>query len=164
MGRQSFYRHPALPGTHRHADDVQQHRLEGQQQLALRDARAGASSNAGMSSATSAPRLATPINWRRERTIQSRSSASPFILGVDERWVDFAYDGWYRNLVRDRITPADVAWASNLLGRLSERQWHDAFRAAGYDPAVAERFIRALGAKIQQGRSIASRRAAVDDD
>jgi hypothetical protein len=83
----------------------------------------------------------------------------PFVLGVQGRWVDFAYDGWYRNLVRDRITPADVTWASNLLGRLSERQWHDAFRAAGYEPDVADRFIRAFRAKIQQGRSVASRRA-----
>jgi hypothetical protein len=82
----------------------------------------------------------------------------PFILGVNGRWVDFAYDGWYRNLVRDRVTPADVAWASNLLGRLSERQWDEAFRAAGYEPDVADRFIRTLGAKIRQGRSVASPR------
>jgi hypothetical protein len=87
----------------------------------------------------------------------------PFVLGVDGRWVQFAYDGWYRKLARDRITPADVAWASTLLGRLSERQWNDAFRAAGYEPAVADRFIRALGARIEQGRSMTSRRASVDD-
>jgi hypothetical protein len=84
----------------------------------------------------------------------------PFILGVNGEWVDFAYHGWYRNLVRDRITPVDVAWASNLLGRLSQRQWNDAFRAAGYEPAIADRFIRALRQKIQQGRSVASDRAA----
>jgi hypothetical protein len=88
---------------------------------------------------------------------------SPFILGVDGRWVDFAYDGWYRNLVRDRITPADVVWASNLLGRLSERQWNDAFRAAGYEPHVADEFIRMLRTKLQQGRSVA-KSAAADDD
>jgi hypothetical protein len=85
---------------------------------------------------------------------------SPFILGVDGRWVDFAYDGWYRNLVRDRVTPADVVWASNLLDRLSQRQWADAFRAAGYEPQVADRFIKALRTKIQQARSVAGSAAA----
>ena len=88
---------------------------------------------------------------------------SPFILGVDGRWVDFAYDGWYRNLVRDRVTPADVVWASNLLGRLSQRQWADAFRAAGYEPQVADRFIKTLRAKIEQGRSVAGSAVAAGD-
>ena len=97
-----------------------------------------------------APRKNHPASFERQ----------PFILGVDGRWVNFAYDGWYRNLVRDRITPADVVWASNLLGRLNEGQWADAFRAAGYEPHVADRFIRALRARIQQGRSVASTSAA----
>lgn len=78
----------------------------------------------------------------------------PFILGVTNGYVDFAYNGWYKNLVRDRITPADVAWASNLLGSLSDQQMRDAFRAAGYEPDVAARFIARLREKIQQGRSL----------
>jgi hypothetical protein len=76
--------------------------------------------------------------------------------------VQFAYSGWYKNLVADRITPQDVAWASNLLGRLSDRQLADAFRAGGYDPATAARFIAAIKARIQQGRSLAL--AAARDD
>jgi hypothetical protein len=67
--------------------------------------------------------------------------------------------GWYNKLVRDRITGEDVAWASNLLGQLSDRQWRDAFRAGGHEPDVAERFIRKLRAKIDEGRT-AGRRAA----
>ena len=78
----------------------------------------------------------------------------PFILGVTNGHVDFAYNGWYKNLVRERIKPEDVAWACNLLGRLSEKQMQDAFRAAGYEPAVAGRFIAKLREKIQQGRSL----------
>jgi hypothetical protein len=46
---------------------------------------------------------------------------------------------------------------------LSRRQWNDAVRAGGYEPAVADRFIRALGTKIQQGQSVGSRRAAAND-
>ena len=85
----------------------------------------------------------------------------PFILGTSNGFVQFAYNGWYKNLVRDRITPDDVAWASNLLGRLSDRQWNDAFRAGGYDPPTAGRFIRKLRQKIEQGQSLRNRTAAL---
>ena len=78
----------------------------------------------------------------------------PFILGVNNGFVDFAYNGWYKNLVEQRIKPEEVAWACNLLGQLSEQQMQDAFRAAGYEPAVAGRFIKKLREKIQQGRSL----------
>lgn len=81
----------------------------------------------------------------------------PFLLGTANGHATFAYNGWYKNLVRDRITPADVVWASNLLGGLSDKQWADAFRAAGYEPAVANRFITRLKAKIQEGRSLEAR-------
>ena len=53
-----------------------------------------------------------------------------------------------------RITPDEVAWASNLLARLTDQQWRDAFRAAGYEPQVASRFIRKLDEKIQQGQEV----------
>jgi hypothetical protein len=78
----------------------------------------------------------------------------PFILGVNNGFVEFAYNGWYQNLVRERIKPEEVAWATNLLGQLSDKQMQDAFRAAGYDPDVAGRFIARLREKIQQGRSL----------
>ncbi|HEX6322120.1 MAG TPA: hypothetical protein VFZ36_00220 [Vicinamibacterales bacterium] len=80
---------------------------------------------------------------------------TPFILGLTSRGnVDFAYTGWYENYVSDRIAPEDVVWAATLLSRLTDRQWADAFRAGGYEPAVAERFIRALRAKIAEARSL----------
>ena len=81
---------------------------------------------------------------------------TPFINGVNNGHVDFAYKGWYRRFIEDRITPADVEWASNLLGRLSDKQWDDVFRAAGYEPAIASRFIAKLQEKIQEGKSLAS--------
>ena len=78
----------------------------------------------------------------------------PFILGVNGGFVEFAYKGWYKNLVSARIKPEEVAWAANLLGQLSDKQMQDAFRAAGYDPNVASRFIAKLEQKIHQGRSL----------
>jgi hypothetical protein len=84
----------------------------------------------------------------------------PFILGVRSGFVDFAYHSWYRALVRERITPDDVAWASNQLARLSDRQWHDAFRAGGYEPQIANRFIRKLRDKVRQGQEVTHRAPA----
>jgi hypothetical protein len=87
----------------------------------------------------------------------------PYILGVQNGHVQFAYDSWYKNLVRDRITPDEVVWASDLLGGLSDKQWADAFRAGGYQPAVANRFIAKLREKVEQGRALGSRRATAQE-
>jgi hypothetical protein len=48
-------------------------------------------------------------------------------------------------------TPDDVRWASGLLSGLTDRQWHDIFRTAGYGAADADRFIRRVTQKIQEG-------------
>jgi hypothetical protein len=81
----------------------------------------------------------------------------PFILGVRNGNVDLANQGWYQALVRERITVDDLAWASNLLARLTDRQWQDAFRAGGYEPQVANQFIRKLQQKIAQGQEMTRR-------
>jgi hypothetical protein len=86
----------------------------------------------------------------------------PYLLGVDNGHVQFAYNGWYKNLVRDRIAPEEVAWISELLGRLSDKQWADAFRAAGYQPDTANRFIAKLKEKVEQGRAFGTRAADRD--
>ena len=89
----------------------------------------------------------------RKNHIDSFEQA-PFILGVNNGYVDFAYTGWYSNLERDRIKPEEVAWICDLLGKLSDKQMRDAFRAAYYDPDIADRFIARLREKIQQGRAL----------
>lgn len=85
--------------------------------------------------------------------------SGPFITGVSNGHVDFAYKGIYRKYVEDRIAAADVAWASELLAKLSDRQWDDAFRAGGYQPDEAGRFIAKIKEKIQAGRGLGSRAA-----
>jgi hypothetical protein len=77
-----------------------------------------------------------------------------FIEGVENGFVKFDYHGWHQELVRERITPADVHWACNLLADLSDSHWREAFLAGGYDPALAERFIRRLKAKIRDGLAL----------
>jgi len=75
-----------------------------------------------------------------------------FITGVTGGFVDFTYRGWQPRLVRGAITVEDVRWAAALLSRLSDRQWHDAFRAGGFTDNLSERFIRKLKANIAEGR------------
>src|SRR5262249_34404982 len=77
-----------------------------------------------------------------------------FINGVKNGFVDFNYHGKHEELIRGRIAPEDVRWASDLLAGLTQRQWQDAFQAGGYPQDVAERFIRTLRARIAQGQQI----------
>jgi hypothetical protein len=78
----------------------------------------------------------------------------PFIIGMKDGFVLFNYHGWHQELLK-RISPDDVVWASELLGQLSNQQWGDAFRAGGFQPAVADRFIGRLHQKIADGRRLA---------
>jgi hypothetical protein len=79
---------------------------------------------------------------------------APFITGVKDGFVQFNYHGWHQELFT-HITPSDVGWASALLGQLSDGQWADAFRAGGYPPAVADRFIGRLQQKVAEGQRVA---------
>jgi hypothetical protein len=77
-----------------------------------------------------------------------------FITGVSGGFVGFAYHGVHGNLVDHRIRPDDVRWASRLLAELTDEQWQDAFRGAGYMPSVANRFIRKVRQKIEDGQRL----------
>jgi hypothetical protein len=77
----------------------------------------------------------------------------PFIIGIKDGFVHFNYHGWHQELIR-HIAPPDVAWASEWLGRLTDKQWSDAFRAGGYTPSDADRFIGRLHQKILEGRRL----------
>jgi hypothetical protein len=85
-----------------------------------------------------------------------RFEQQPFIGGVRDGFVLFPYHGWHQELYRGRITPEEVRWACGWLARLTDKQWNDAFRAGGYDPATAARFITALKARIQRGLQLAN--------
>jgi hypothetical protein len=76
----------------------------------------------------------------------------PFIGGVHNGFVVFPYNGWHQELFRGRITSQDAAWAGDLIARLTDAQWDAAFRAGGYDQAVAARFKTALKSRIEQAR------------
>jgi hypothetical protein len=88
------------------------------------------------------------------RNNPDRFAANRFITGVEHGFVVFDYHGNHGDVVRHRITPDDVGWAAHWLSQLSDRQWQDAFRAGGYDPAVASRFIATLQSRIAASREV----------
>lgn len=79
-----------------------------------------------------------------------------FIKGVDdEGHVRFDDLGrWHRELFSD-LTPADVRWTCERLDRLTDQQWKDAFRGAGYPEDQAARFIRKIREKVAAGLALA---------
>lgn len=78
---------------------------------------------------------------------------TPFIKGVVQGKVRFDWHGRHAALVQD-LTPADVRWICERLAALTDAQWHDAFRAGGYAPPLAERFIRRMQQKIAEGLAL----------
>jgi hypothetical protein len=91
------------------------------------------------------------------RGVPELFEAHGFIAGVENGFVKFDYHGWHQELLTNRIHADSVAMACGLLSRLSDQQWRDAFRAGGFAPATADRYIRKLQANIALGRT-------VDDD
>jgi hypothetical protein len=78
---------------------------------------------------------------------------TPFIKGVVNGKVDFEYRGRHAALFQT-ITPADVRWICTRLSHLTNQQWQDAFRAGGFAPAIADRFIRRMKQKIDEGLAL----------
>ncbi|HEY0284965.1 MAG TPA: hypothetical protein VGC23_06210, partial [Vicinamibacterales bacterium] len=76
-----------------------------------------------------------------------------FIKRVDEGRVSFDFRTFYSEVV-DLVRPSDVRWTAELLNRLTDAQWDDAFRAADYSPDVRARFIRKIKAKIAEGLAV----------
>lgn len=78
---------------------------------------------------------------------------TPFIKGMVGQYVRFDYRGRHGALV-SHLTAADVRWICEKLDRLTDEQWQDAFRAAGYAPETANRFIRRFDQKIKEGLAL----------
>jgi hypothetical protein len=75
-----------------------------------------------------------------------------FIKAIDPDTgkVEFEYRGIYRDVI-STVRAEDVRWACQRLATLSDQQWQDAFRAAGYTPDQSSRYIAKIKEKIAQG-------------
>jgi hypothetical protein len=78
---------------------------------------------------------------------------SGFITGVSGNRIEFDYHGRHQELLT-MIRPGDVQWAAQRLQRFTDQQWRDAFRAGNYDPAIADRFIARIKARIADGLAL----------
>jgi hypothetical protein len=73
-----------------------------------------------------------------------------FVVGVDEAMVRFGYVGQRTADVAAGISVGDVRWLCGYLGRVTDRQLLDALAASGAGPEEADRFARAVRARITQ--------------
>jgi hypothetical protein len=73
-----------------------------------------------------------------------------FIKRVEGQRVEFYYRGIHHNVL-ETVSRGDVAWTARLMARLSDAQWHDAFRAAGYSDDQARRFVTKIKSKVAEG-------------
>jgi hypothetical protein len=78
---------------------------------------------------------------------------TPFIKGMAGRFVRFEWRGRHGVLI-DHMTVEDVRWICEKLQALTDQQWQDAFRAGGYAPEIANRFIRRFKQKIDEGLAL----------
>jgi hypothetical protein len=76
-----------------------------------------------------------------------------FIVRVSATAVEFDYDGRHKALLT-MIGPADVQWAARQMMRLTDAQWRDAFRAANYPAPQADRYIKRIREKMDDGLAV----------
>jgi hypothetical protein len=81
----------------------------------------------------------------------------------NEQELEFDYRGIYRDVIHT-VSLDDVAWTCRLMSRLTDAQWNDAFRAAGYNPELAGRFIKKIKAKVAQGLEVSDRRTTLHEN
>ncbi len=83
-------------------------------------------------------------------------SREGFIRGVENDRVDLVFRPVMLNWgVDDDISVDDVLWTCRRLAQLSDRQWRDAFRAAGYSDAEGAAFTDRMKAKVREGLALA---------
>ena len=80
-------------------------------------------------------------------------SSQPFIDGVKNGQVAFHYLGKDPKAL-DGITVENARWMGNLLGRLSDKQLTDAFRAGGFSDAEIAIYVRAVRDRINQLKNL----------
>ena len=113
------------------------------------------------------------LGGTRSKNNLEDSLSTRFVLGVEDGFVKFDYDTrptnlgtlsvlyppYYRGEVKKEkamrnIPVAHARWIGSLLSQLTDGQLRDAFRAANYDAATADAYVRALRQRIEQLTSL----------
>lgn len=80
-------------------------------------------------------------------------SQQVFIDGVQNGQVVFHYKGKDPKAL-EGVTVENARWMGNLLGRLSDKQLSDAFRAGGFSEAEVSVYVRAMRGRINQLKNL----------
>lgn len=83
----------------------------------------------------------------RSRNKPSDYVKSEFVKAVRGNQIDFSYSGKNGKLFDD-INVSDAKWLAGWLGKLSDEQIKDAFRAANYSPEEVDQLAGAVRARI----------------
>jgi hypothetical protein len=73
-----------------------------------------------------------------------------FIERVEGDRIEFDYRGIHGALI-ERITPGHVVWAAERMAAITDAQWDDIFRAAGYTQDQRQRYVAKIKSKIAEG-------------
>ncbi|HEY8184994.1 MAG TPA: hypothetical protein VIF64_02935 [Pyrinomonadaceae bacterium] len=95
----------------------------------------------------------------RSRNKPSDYVKANFVKAVKGDRIDFNYGGKNQKLF-DNVTVQDAKWLTGYLGRLSDEQIKDAFRAANYLPEDVERLSRTVRARIDELSNVSTSVAA----
>jgi hypothetical protein len=93
--------------------------------------------------------------FSRSRNKASDFVKADFIEDVKGNLVDFNYGGKNKKLFED-ISVSDAKWIGSYLGRLSDQQIKDAFRAANYSPQAVEALSSAVRRRIDQLNNVST--------
>lgn len=103
------------------------------------------------------PRVLSWLPFMRHKQGSKNSledfEAQGFVRAVTGETVEFDYRGLDKALIGS-VTAADLRWTCDLLSRLSEQQWLDAFRAGGYTPEESARYVRRIQEKLAHARGL----------
>ena len=91
--------------------------------------------------------------WRPQRNDVELFEQSRFITGIEGGFLRFGIKGRFPGRF-EHLRPEDARWIGQRLRRLTPGQWRDAFRAGGYDEATGERYIRAIGRRIEAALAV----------
>jgi hypothetical protein len=79
-----------------------------------------------------------------------------FISGVKNGEVDFHITRRFANRILDGVKVEHARWMGNLLGRLSEKQLTDAFRASGFTDSEVTVYVSEIRKRIAQLQNLGS--------
>jgi hypothetical protein len=80
-------------------------------------------------------------------------AAQRFIDGVSNGEVNFHYEGKNPDALKG-VTVENARWMGDLLGRLSDKQLADAFRAGGFTDGEVSIYVRAMRDRINQLKNL----------